>query len=111
MINPTTIQQIDEMLVRLRVIRDAEFPHRTELRSHFNDAADKLDLLLNKLYQENKVVTNFQNPFRTFGFNEGLELAAMCLEKYVVIPRGAIEDIAKEIRALKIEVDCEIKHA
>lgn len=52
MINLTTIQQIDEMLARLRVIRDAEFPHKTELRSHFNDAADKLDLLLNKLYHE-----------------------------------------------------------
>lgn len=58
-----------------------------------------------------KATTVPPNPFRVFGFNDGLEQAAMCLEKYVVIPRGAIEDIAKEIRALKIKVDCEIKHA
>lgn len=54
-----------------------------------------------------KAATVSPNPFRTFGFNEGLELAAMCLEEYAIIPRASIEDIAKEIRTLKIKIDCE----
>lgn len=89
MIKSSTIAIVESLLKQLRDLRDTEYRDRSEVRSAFNAAADKLDLLEDKLQQGyKKCGYRDGKPRQPKTFNDGVEAASTYLRQktYVNTP-------------------------